>query len=92
MAMRDSHHSCRPGNDDCGQRMSRQNTGFFQSLCFVPDGWTKLQIVWDGELDKFGVDALAPELQELTPTITSLLRLRCEDQSKFAQSQHDQCI
>ena len=59
MAMRDSHHSCRPGNDDCGQSMSRQNTGLTQSLCFVPDGWTKLQIVWDGELDKFGVDAVA---------------------------------
>jgi hypothetical protein len=66
--------------------MSRQKTGFFQSLCFVPDGWTKLQIVWDRELDKFGVDALAPELQELTPTITSLLRPRCEDQSKFVSS------
>ena len=41
---------------------------------------------WDRELDKFGVDALAPELQELTPTITSLLRPRCEDQSKFVSS------
>ena len=92
MAMGDSHHSCRPGNDDCGQRMSRQNTGFFQSLCFVPDGWAKLQIIWDRELDKFGVDALAPELQELTPTITSLLGMGCEDESKFAESQHDQCI
>ena len=92
MAMGDSHHSCRLGRDDCGQRMSRQNTGFFQCLCFVPDGWAKLHIVWDSELDKFRSDALAPELQELTPTITSLLRPRCEDESKFAESQHDQCI
>ena len=71
MAVGDSHHFW-PGRDDCGQRMSRQNTGFFQSLCFVPDGWVKLQIVWDSEPDKFRSDALAPELQELTPTINQL--------------------